>query len=221
MKARLIDWKADNHARWASFFAQAAREFVTTLPPLPQREFDLTFSAPPVTSATGETSDARPLLRLIGIDVPDTTVVSGDPIQVTLHWEVLSAPGAWTPFTHLMGVSAGTRPRFNGDHTPVGGRYPTSSWIPGTFVSDEFRIQPNANLPPGTYELVVGLWDPSSKVTGPSARAVITATDTEVGLVDKDQRAHLIKVEVLPEVPTGRPPGPSGGPEHGPEPENP
>ncbi len=221
MKARLIDWKADNHARWASFFAQAAREFVTTLPPLPQRELDLTFSAPPVTSATGETSDARPLLRLIGIDVPDTTVVSGDPIQVTLHWEVLSAPGAWTPFTHLMGVSAGTRPRFNGDHTPVGGRYPTSSWIPGTFVSDEFRIQPNANLPPGTYELVVGLWDPSSKVTGPSARALITATDTEVGLVDKDQRAHLIKVEVLPEVPTGRPPGPSGGPEHGPEPENP
>ena len=217
LKASLIDWKSDNHARWASFFAQAAREFVTTLPPLPQRELDLTFSAP----ATGDASEARPLLRLVGLDFPDTRVVSGEPIQVTLHWEVLSPPGAWTPFTHLMGLSPGSRPRFNGDHTPVGGRYPTSSWVPGTFVSDEFRIQPNTHLPAGTYELVVGLWDPTSKVTGPAGRAIVSAPESQAHLVDKERRSHLITVDVLPAVPTGKPPGPPGGPEHGPEPETP
>ena len=214
MKARLIDWKDENHARWASFFAVAAREFVTTLPPLPQHELDITYSSPAVTTETGDTIEARPVMRLIGLDVPETRVTSGDPISITLHWEVLSPPGAWTPFTHLMGLTPNSRPRYNGDHTPVGGRYPTSSWIPGTFVSDEFRIQPNTNLPAGTYELVVGLWDPTSKVTGPAGRAIVNAPISQSNLLDKDQRAHLIKVEVLPEVPTGKPPGPTGGPEH-------
>src|SRR5690606_19235812 len=46
MRDRLLAWRADNLARWAGFFAEAAQDFVTTLPPLPERALDVTFAAP-------------------------------------------------------------------------------------------------------------------------------------------------------------------------------
>lgn len=195
MKERLLAWRADNHARWSSFFAHAAKEFITTLPPVVSREADLQFSAPPT-----DTTTVRPLVRLAGLDVPQTRVVSGDPISVTLHWEVVSSLGTWQPFTHLIGVSPGTRPRYNADHVPLGGRHPTSAWQPGTFVSDEFRIQPSQNLPPGTYELIVGFWDSASTVGGAAGRALIeplSEVEPAIG-IDADRRAHLVTIEVLP-----------------------
>ena len=203
MKERLLAWRSDNHARWASFFSRAAKDFITTLPPVAARELDLQFSAP-----STETTAPRPLVRLAGIDAPLTRVTSGDPIPVTLHWEVVSGLGTWQPFTHLIGVSPGTRPRYNADHVPLGGRHPTSAWEPGTFVSDEFRIQPNQNLPPGTYELVVGFWDSASKVAGVAGRALVeplSELDPPVE-VDGDRRAHLVTIEVLPEPPSSHEP---------------
>lgn len=208
MRDRLLAWRADNHARWAAFFAVAARDFVTTLPPTPSRPLDVRFSAAAVPdSADG--AGPRPLVRLVGIDVPQTTVTSGEPIRVTLHWEVLGPLGGFAPFTHLLGKSEGTRPRYNADHAPVGGRHPTSAWTAGTFVSDEFRIQPSQDLPPGKYELVVGLWDSSSKATGTGARALVdTSTGAPSPMADGDQRVHLLEIEVTPAKKSTGPPPP-------------
>lgn len=105
--------------------------------------------------------------------------------------------GAWTPFTHLLGRSDGTRPRYNADHAPVGGRHPTAQWQPGTFVSERVPpIQPSQNLPPGTYELIVGLWDTSSKATGVAGRALVdTSEGTPSPLADNEQRVGLIKID--------------------------
>jgi len=199
MKERLLAWRADNHARWASFFSHAAKELITTLPPVPSRELDLQFSTPPT-----DTTLARPLVRLVGLDAPVTRVMSGDPIPVTLHWEVVSPLGTWQPFTHLIGVSPGARPRYNADHVPLGGRHPTAAWQPGTFVSDEFRIQPSQNLPPGTYELVVGFWDSAATVAGVAGRALITPLSEGPSVIDEDRRAHLVAIEVLPAPPSTR-----------------
>ncbi len=195
MKDRLLAWKGDNIARWSSFFALASREFVSRRQPRPQVPLDIVFAAP----AVGDEAP-RPLLRLIGVDAPRQPVVSGAPIQLTLYWETLAAPGAWTPFTHLIGVTKGARPRYNGDHTPVGGQHPTALWVPGTFITDEFRLQPSKSLEPGKYDLVVGLWDPTSKVTGIMGRAAVLVDDDQVGLIDKERRAHVATIEVLPEL---------------------
>ncbi len=199
MKDRLLAWKGDNIARWASFFALASREFVSKRPPRPQVPLDIVFAEP----AVGEAAP-RPLLRLIGVDAPREPVVSGAPIQLTLYWETLASPGAWTPFSHLIGVTKGARARYNGDHTPVGGRHPTSLWVPGTFITDEFRLQPSKNLEPGKYDLVVGLWDPTSKVTGVPGRAAVLVDDDHIELIDKERRAHVVTIEILPELSPAR-----------------
>jgi lipoteichoic acid synthase len=183
MKDRLLVWKQDEDALWAGFFARATQNFVGTERPAPSTPIDLTFSD----------EDGRPLVKLIGLDGA-TRVKSGDPLKVTLHWEVLRAPGAqWKVFTHFLGVSANARPRFNADHVPVAGRHPVGEWKPGTFVSDPFRIQPDKPLPPGTYHLVVGLWDESSKAEKHLSRASVSGTGGEV---DAERRAHVLTVEV-------------------------
>jgi hypothetical protein len=138
-----------------------------------------------------------PLARLVGVDLAATRVRSGDPIRVTLYWEVLAPLGSWAPFTHLLGQSEGARPRYNADHVPVGGRHPTSAWQPGTFVGDAFRIQPNTPLPPGTYELVVGLWDAADNLRGAAGRAEVSAAGESEALVDQDRRVRVLRVEVV------------------------
>ncbi len=194
MRERLLAWRADNLARWAGFFSEAAQDFVTTLPPLPERALDVVFAAPP----SEEGAEPRPLARLIGADLAATRVKSGDPIRVTLHWEVLGPPGTWAPFTHLLGRSDGARPRYNADHVPVGGRHPTSAWQPGTFVTDAFRIQPQKPLAPGTYELVVGFWDASQNKRGTDGRAEVEGIGESAALIDADRRVRVLTVEILP-----------------------
>ncbi len=197
MKARLLGWKADTDAAWESFLAQTPDDYLSRVAPTPLRALDLRFSA----AATG-TAPEKPLARLIGYDMPTLRVKSGEPIPVTLHWEVLGPTRSWYPFTYLLGRSKGTRPTFNANHGIANGRHPTSAWEPGTFVSDRFLIQPETPLPPGVYELVVGFFTSGSSATGTAARAVITAPEgggRNPGVeLDGERRAHLIKLEVSP-----------------------
>jgi arylsulfatase A-like enzyme len=182
-KERLLTWKASEDALWAGFFARAKQAFIGTARPIFATPLDVTFSD----------ADSHPLARVIGIDGP-TRVKSGDAIDVTLHWEVLNAPGPqWKTFTHFLGVTPGARPRYNADHIPVAGRHPVGDWEAGTFISDPFRIQPDKPLPPGTYELVIGLWDESSKAEKHLARAHAVSTTSKV---DAERRVHVLTVEV-------------------------
>jgi arylsulfatase A-like enzyme len=204
LRDQVLAWKADNDLRWARFFANSHRDFVTTLPPAVGRPLDVVFSDVGTPTPDGDTPAARPLARLIGIDAP-AFAVSGLPLTITLHWEVLSAPGpGWKIFTHLLGVSDGARPRLNADHVPVSGRHPVASWQPHTFISDPFRIFPEPKLPPGTYELVVGLWNETSKAPGIEARAIPalgSATNDGAVTLDPDRRAHVIRIEVKAPTP--------------------
>jgi arylsulfatase A-like enzyme len=211
MKDRLLAFKADEDRRWATFFEQAAKGFVSTVAPTPSVPLDIAIAAttreveaptvgPPTMGPADPTHAAiPPMLKLIGMDAPDRVVVSGDPIRVTLHWQVLTAPGpTWKPFTHLIGRTPGARPRYNADHVPVGGRVPVATWKAGTYVSDPFRIQPDKHLPPGTYELVVGFWDETAAGAGKDVRAIVTSSNPDI-TIDAEHRAHILTVEVLPE----------------------
>jgi len=60
-------------------------------------------------------------------------VGSGDPLVVTTYWEVLSRiPSDAEMFIH---VDFGGN-RINGDHKPVGGKYPMQFWVPGDIIRD-------------------------------------------------------------------------------------
>jgi hypothetical protein len=42
------------------------------------------------------------------------------------------------------------------------GMYPTSAWLPGQLIEDRHVIQVDPAVPPGSYRVLVGLYDPAT-----------------------------------------------------------
>jgi hypothetical protein len=97
--------------------------------------------------------------------------VDPEAVEVTLRWSA-DAPldRDYAIFVHLVDPEDGDRLLAQGDAPPLGGRWPTSLWLPGLVLDDLHTIALPAELagsrssgPPRTYHLLVGLYDP---VTG-------------------------------------------------------
>jgi hypothetical protein len=97
--------------------------------------------------------------------------VDSGAVEVTLRWSA-DAPldTEYTIFVHLVDPEDGDRLIAQGDAPPLGGRWPTSLWLPGFVLDDLHTISlpagptgASSSGPPGTYDLLVGLYDP---VTG-------------------------------------------------------
>lgn len=81
--------------------------------------------------------------------------------ELALYWRA-KAPveKGYTVFVHL--VDQEGRLWGQGDGVPVGGMYPTSAWLPGQLVEDRHVIQVDPGVPPGSYRVLVGLYDPTT-----------------------------------------------------------
>ncbi|HEV8322434.1 MAG TPA: carbohydrate-binding family 9-like protein [Myxococcota bacterium] len=113
-------------------------------------------------------------VRLLGWDAaPQPAVPGGPPLTLTLYWESL-APLAedWRVFVHVEGRFGG-RPRFQMDHDPVAGAYPTSAWKPGQIIKDDWTVPVPADFTVTDAALWVGLY--RDKTNAPVAPA--TAAD--------------------------------------------
>jgi 4-amino-4-deoxy-L-arabinose transferase-like glycosyltransferase len=79
-------------------------------------------------------------------------------LDVTLIWRAEHPlPDDYTVFVHLVGPEGELVA--TGDSQPQSGRYPTSLWEPGETVLDNHRFDVPAGLPPGPYQVLVGLYD--------------------------------------------------------------
>jgi hypothetical protein len=67
---------------------------------------------------------------------------------------------SYTVFTHLLDEAHQVRGQQ--DNPPVGGRYPTTLWVPDEVVVDEYALAIHPDAPPGTYLIEVGMYDPST-----------------------------------------------------------
>lgn len=101
-------------------------------------------------------------LRAVQIVMP---VVDASDLTVWLYWQPLATSERdLRVFVHLVG---GINPATNtplwsqDDGPPQDGRISTQSWTVGTNYRDVYQV-PLANVPPGTYELRVGFYDPVS-----------------------------------------------------------
>ncbi len=72
----------------------------------------------------------------------------------------MTAPpaGDWTVFTHVVADDGTVVAGF--DSRPGRGALPTNRWQPGWRVLDEYEIALPADLPPGEYDLRIGLYQP-------------------------------------------------------------
>jgi len=84
----------------------------------------------------------------------------GDSVCVILQWQALASIDTdYTVFAHIRNPIGEIVTQKDGP--PASGAYPTSLWEAGEVIKDDFTI-PLEQLEPGQYELVVGLYDPST-----------------------------------------------------------
>ena len=97
-------------------------------------------------------------IELLGYDLilPEgDSVGAGQGFSLTWYWRVLgNAPPGYEVFVHIDGYGL----RLNGDHEPVGGRYPTRVWETGDVIVDAQELSVPPNFRSGDYVIYVGLF---------------------------------------------------------------
>jgi hypothetical protein len=85
------------------------------------------------------------------------SVSPGAEFNVTLYWEAQQPPdGDYVVFVHLLDAAGEVVASHDGP--PVDGRYATSAWYPGDIVQDVHRLALDPFVPPGEYQLQVGMY---------------------------------------------------------------
>jgi 4-amino-4-deoxy-L-arabinose transferase-like glycosyltransferase len=97
-------------------------------------------------------------VRLLGYDLDGQQASAGGALHLTLYWEALSEMDrSYTVFNHL--IDRENHIWGQKDGIPGAGALPTSSWIAGEYVVDEYEIVIQADTPPGEYVLETGMYD--------------------------------------------------------------
>ncbi len=96
-------------------------------------------------------------LALIEATSPATTVAPGGQVPVELLWQAAEAPGEPLVVVVQLQDAAG-RVVAGLEAQPLDGRYPTQSWTAGELVRDRHTLSLPADLAPGAYRLIVGVY---------------------------------------------------------------
>jgi len=99
-------------------------------------------------------------VRLVGYDLDENTVEPGANLRLTLYWQPLARiRKSYTVFAHLL--DSENRIWGQLDSEPCNGACPTTSWLEGEFIADEYIIPVDSCAPAGEYQLGVGMYDPT------------------------------------------------------------
>jgi len=103
--------------------------------------------------------DARlgPAIALMGYTLENDSARPGDSLRLTLFWQATDKVTArYTVFTHL--VDAAGKLAAQTDSPPLGGTAPTDTWQVGAMLADRYAIALPDDIPPGSYQLRVGMY---------------------------------------------------------------
>ncbi|MBP8294300.1 MAG: hypothetical protein KAX65_16100, partial [Caldilineaceae bacterium] len=140
--------------------------------PMPGLEvaFDLVETTPPLVQVLGAAAATAPQtpvdmaygpLRLAGYDWEPA---AGDPITVTLHWQVAAPLAADYSATVQLFDDAGEK-LAQSDHRPGGAFYPTSLWKPGEVLLDRHTLTLPAGAQPA--RMLLGFYDADQSLLDP------------------------------------------------------
>jgi mannosyltransferase len=119
-------------------------------------------------------SDARfgDSITLVAYALSATTIQSGDVLQVRLDWQ--TAAPLTTPYkVFLQLLNSDGKVVTQRDAEPGGGSLPTTGWTFGETVTDRHGLTIPADLPNGSYQLILGMYNRDN----PSARLPIGTGD--------------------------------------------
>lgn len=96
-------------------------------------------------------------IALRGYALSSAEVAPGETLTLTLQWEARQAVSAdYQVFVHMLGDEP--QQVAQGDGPPLMGDYPTRLWAPGEVIADPHVLTVPADLAPGAYRLVVGMY---------------------------------------------------------------
>jgi hypothetical protein len=114
-------------------------------------------------------------ISLIGYDMDRRTASPGETIHLTLYWQALAKMQEdYVVFVHLLLREDQIWARV--DSPPLDGFAPTSTWQPGWIIEDRYELTTGLDIPPGAYQIEVGLYLPQAGkrlgILGPDGRLV-------------------------------------------------
>ena len=125
-----------------------------------------------VEMATAVSTQFGDHIILTGFTLAADSYSAGDIVGVTLFWETAVAlDQRYKVFLHLLDANGNLVAQ--SDSEPSGGSQATSAWQPSQSINDNHGILLPADLPPGDYQLVVGLYD----IADPDNRLPIQSLD--------------------------------------------
>jgi mannosyltransferase len=96
-----------------------------------------------------------------GYSLESAQIETGDVLRLTLYWRARQRMTvSYTVFIHILGEDGniwGQR-----DDIPVQGAYPTTGWVEGEVITDEYEITVKSDAPPGKYQIEVGMYNAST-----------------------------------------------------------
>lgn len=97
-------------------------------------------------------------VQLLGHDVNSNEIRAGGTLQLTLYWQALAEMDvSYTVFTHLLDAEEGLWGQMDG--IPLRGEAPTTSWVSGEVIADEYDITVDPGASPGDYTVEIGMYD--------------------------------------------------------------
>jgi hypothetical protein len=97
-------------------------------------------------------------VTFLGYDLETTVVKPGDNLRLTLYWQARREIAEWYKvFTHLLDDQ--DRIWAQKDSVPVGGTRPTTGWVKGEVIVDEYELAVAPDAPGGDYILEVGIYE--------------------------------------------------------------
>ncbi len=111
----------------------------------------------PLPEAIATNAQGRQISETISLLGFDTNVTANQVLTVTLHWQVTQPLSVdYTSYVHLINTQG--EGITQSDKQPGGMYYPSSFWTPGEVLRDHHQLQLPTDLPPGEYQLRVGMY---------------------------------------------------------------
>jgi len=94
--------------------------------------------------------------KLLGYRLDKAVLSPGENLEITLYWRVgQTTDHNYSVFVHLFS----DRVVAQHDGWPAEGQKPTSAWALQEVITDRHVVPIGPDVPPGTYWLVVGMYD--------------------------------------------------------------
>jgi hypothetical protein len=149
------------------------------------RRFDLPQVSQPLAVRVGRRA------RLLGYDLDVGQAHPGGGLTLTLYWQALGPMvRPYKVFTHLLDDGGEVVAQHDGQ--PGGGCCPANTWAEGEIIVDRHPIPLRANLPPESYDLMVGLYDEETSTRLPAYDAQGNQMPSDGVLITE------VQIEALP-----------------------